>query len=180
MSKHLNLHKSVCLKLQIGQTVLSNWVVHLFNPTALLSVEPFRNGLWIWERLHTEYWALNSTPQTYNAPLSTWFPPKTLWLIEGPGGGGCADSGFWLDSSLAAAGIASSAAAAAHLCCRAVLSVMGGARGQALVEEGEGGQAVKKHLHLPSIVPLWCALFQKAWNLFVDPRLLLLQACSCC
>ena len=31
---------------------------------------------------------LNLTPQTYTAPLSTWFPPKTLWLREGPKGGG--------------------------------------------------------------------------------------------
>ena len=48
----------------------------------------FQNGLWIWEGLHARNAELlNLTPQAYTAPLSTWCPPKCLWLREGPGGG---------------------------------------------------------------------------------------------
>ena len=68
-----------------------------------------------------------TTPQTYPAPLRAWLPPKPLWLRVGPGRGGCADSGSLSDTPLllAAAGFASSAAAAARLCSRAALAVMG-------------------------------------------------------
>ena len=82
---------------------------------------------------------LNLTPQTYTAPLSTWFPPKTLWLREGPKGGGAVLvlAPYQAHHCLLQHGL-HPLAAAARLCCRAALSEMGGGGGEGFGVGGGG------------------------------------------
>jgi len=78
---------------------------------------------------------LNLTPQNLYRAPKHVVSSQTLRLREGPRRGGGL-CWFWLLITLTA-----------------------------LVEEGEGVQAVKKRLHLTFLWPPWCALFQKSLEL---------------
>ena len=88
MRKHLHKHKILCLKLQVGKLSILTELFILITPQRFLAVSHSKLACGYGKDSTLNAELLNLTPQTHTAPLIPWFPPRILWLIEGPGGGG--------------------------------------------------------------------------------------------